>query len=115
MAFLAILGSIFIVPFVWAVVRGDRSRGAWEGEYWDRMAGRFRYIDQRVSDAPGEVGFPLAELPMFGPSRSTGGHYMDYLIWKWGWMHRDIAGYRKSLKEIRVRSREGEERGRPEE
>lgn len=103
--FLAVLGSVFIIPFVWVVFRGEKSGDVWEGEWWDKMAGRFPYIDQRLSDMPDEAGIPLAELPMFGPVKSSPRYYLNYLIWKWGWIHPDFMRYLRLIKKKRKEKR----------
>ena len=38
MEFLAILGSIIIVPVVWMVLRGEKLGDVWEGERWEEMS-----------------------------------------------------------------------------
>jgi hypothetical protein len=85
--FLFILALFLLLPPLWLILRGEKA-GDPEGELWERMK-------REETDAPRAEGGPYA------PSRTTATRYLSFLIWRYGWRHRDWRYYEKRIKESR--------------
>jgi hypothetical protein len=102
MVFTAFIGA----PAVWIIFRGDKAGGQ-----------EHTYPDQAVRPTPSEkfgtfkIDGPLAEAPVYGPTRSSLDYYTDMTIAR-EWLHPDIFDMRKMQAE---RRRKAEEKEKPEE
>ena len=102
MVFTAFIGA----PAVWIIFRGDKVGGQ-----------EHTYPDQAVRPTPSEkfgtfkIDGPLAEAPVYGPTRSSLDYYTDMTIAR-EWLHPDIFDVRERQEE---RRRKAEEKEKPEE
>ena len=102
MVFTAFIGA----PAVWIIFRGDKAGGQ-----------EHTYPDQAVRPTPSEefgtfkIDGPLAEAPVYGPTRSSLDYYTDMTIAR-EWLHPDIFDVRERQEE---RRRKAEEKEKPEE
>jgi hypothetical protein len=104
-----IFSSLIWIPLIWIILRGEKA-GDQEGSYTEPQR---MHPDWR-SDDPLESGIPGAEVPVFGPTRSTPAAYMDFQTLKHGWTHRDITYYiNRFLKGKRKSARAEKEESKP--
>ena len=102
MVFTAFIGA----PAVWIIFRGDKSGGQ-----------EHTYPDQATRPTPSEkfgtfkIDGPLAEAPVYGPTRSSPDYYTEMTIAR-EWLHPDIFDLREHQKEMRMKA---EEKEKPEE
>ena len=98
MVFTAFIGA----PAVWIIFRGDKVGGQ-----------EHTYPDQAVRPTPSEefgtfkIDGPLAEAPVYGPTRSSLEYYTNMTIAR-EWLHPDIFDVRERQEERRMKAEEKE-------
>ena len=100
---LLIWSSLLIVPLSWILLRGEK-HGDPEGGYPDPST-RPPRIDFGVFQEDG----PIADLPAYGPSKSSAGYRATYLMQR-EWVHPDWLRLRESWQRKRKKADEKKER-----
>ncbi len=103
--FLLILFSLVVVPYIWLRLRGEKA-GDPEGGYPDPAVKPHAFGEYGEFREDG----PLAELPAFGPVRSSSGYRAEYLMQR-EWVHPDFYRLRKIWERRRQRAEEEKKKG----